>query len=103
MSVVVITKENFDTEVMQAAQPVIIDFWATWCGPCQMMGPVVEELADEIPDVKFCKVNVDEQPELAAKFGVMSIPTFIMIKDGKEVKKTMGAMPKSELAGYFGI
>ncbi len=103
MSVVVITKENFDAEVMQADKPVIIDFWAAWCGPCQMMGPVVEELADEIQDVKFGKINVDEQPELAAKFGVMSIPTFIMMKDGKEVKKTMGAMPKSELAAYFGI
>ena len=103
MSVVVITKENFDAEVMQADKPVIIDFWAAWCGPCQMMGPVVEELADEIQDVKFGKINVDEQPELAAKFGVMSIPTFIMMKDGEEVKKTMGAMPKSELAAYFGI
>lgn len=103
MSVVVITKENFDAEVIQADKPVIIDFWAAWCGPCQMMGPVVEELADEIQDVKFGKINVDEQPELAAKFGVMSIPTFIMMKDGKEVKKTMGAMPKSELAAYFGI
>ena len=103
MSVVVITKENFDAEVIQADKPVIIDFWAAWCGPCQMMGPVVEELADEIQDVKFGKINVDEQPELAAKFGVMSIPTFIMMKDGKEVKKTMGAMPKSDLAAYFGI
>lgn len=103
MSVLNVTKENFEAEVMKSDKPVLIDFWAAWCGPCQMMGPVIEELSGEVQDVKFAKINVDEQPELAAKFGVMSIPMFLMMQDGKEGKKTLGAMPKSQLADFFGI
>lgn len=103
MSVLNVTKENFEAEVMKSDKPVLIDFWAAWCGPCQMMGPVIEELSGEVQDVKFVKINVDEQPELAAQFGVMSIPMFLMMKDGKEVKKTLGAMPKNQLADFFGI
>lgn len=103
MSVLNVTKENFEAEVMKSDKPVLIDFWAAWCGPCQMMGPVIEELSGEVQDVKFAKINVDEQPELAAQFGVMSIPMFLMMKDGKEVKKTLGAMPKNQLADFFGI
>ena len=98
-----VTKENFDKEVMQAEGTVLIDFWAAWCGPCQMMGPVMEALAEKHTDLKVGKVNVDEEPELAAEFGVMSIPTFILMKDGKEVKKTMGAMPLNEIEQFFGI
>ena len=81
MSVLQITKNNFDTEVMNSEKPVLIDFWASWCGPCKMLSPVVDEIAEETTDVKVGKVNVDEQPELARQFGVMSIPTLVLIKD----------------------
>ena len=92
-----LTKENFAQEVLQSDRPVLVDFWATWCGPCRMMAPVVEELDAEHPEYKFGKVNVDEQPELAAKFGVMSIPTLIVMKDGKVVNQTAGARPKPQI------
>ena len=78
MSVLHLTKENFEQEVLQAKEPVLVDFWASWCGPCQMVGPVVEEVAGEVTDAKICKVNVDEQPELARQFRVMSIPTLMV-------------------------
>lgn len=86
MAVINITKDNFETEVIKSDKPVIIDFWAAWCGPCQMMGPVIEELSEEFTDIKFVKLNVDMEPELAAQFNVMSIPTFIRMENGKEVK-----------------
>ena len=93
-----ITDKNFKEEVLSSEQPVLIDFWATWCGPCQMMGPVIEQLAIEYEGkVKVGKVNVDEEPGLAQSFGVMSIPTFVLVKDGKVVEQKIGAMPKSEL------
>ena len=93
-----ITDKNFKEEVLSSEQPVLIDFWATWCGPCQMMGPVIEQLAIEYEGkVKVGKVNVDEEPGLAQTFGVMSIPTFVLVKDGKVVEQKIGAMPKSEL------
>lgn len=97
MSVVHLTKENFKEEVLEANVPVLVDFWATWCGPCQMVGPVVEELAGEVTDVKFCKVDVDDQPELAREYHVMSIPMFFVFKEGKVVKRDMGAKSKEEL------
>ncbi|MDY5577087.1 MAG: thioredoxin [Lachnospiraceae bacterium] len=103
MALLHITKQNFEEEVKKSDKPVLIDFWAAWCGPCQMMGPVMEALAEKHTDLKVGKVNVDEEPELAAEFGVMSIPTFILMKDGKEVKKTMGAMPLNEIEQFFGI
>lgn len=93
-----ITKENFENEVMKSNIPVLIDFWAPWCGPCRMMGPVIEQLADEYEGkAKVGKVNVDEEGELAQAFGVMSIPTVVLVKDGKVVKHAVGARPKAEL------
>ena len=78
MAVITITKENFEAEVLKSAQPVLLDFWAAWCGPCRMLSPIVDEVAEERTDVKVGKVNVDEQPDLAAEFGVMSIPTLLL-------------------------
>ena len=97
MAVVTITKENFEQEVLQSAKPVLLDFWASWCGPCRMLSPVVDEVAEERTDVKVGKVNVDEQPELAAQFGVMSIPTLVVIKNGKVVNQAVGARPKAQI------
>ena len=97
MAVVTITKENFAQEVLQSAKPVLLDFWASWCGPCRMLSPVVDEVAEERTDVKVGKVNVDEQPELASAFGVMSIPTLVVMKDGKVVNQSMGARPKKDI------
>ncbi|MGL6200337.1 MAG: thioredoxin [Lachnospiraceae bacterium] len=97
MSVLEITNNNFVNEVMNAEMPVLIDFWASWCGPCKMLSPVVDEIAEEAADVKVGKVNVSEQPELARQFGVMSIPTLVLIKDGKVVKKSVGVKPKAEI------
>ena len=102
MSVITLTSENFNQEVMGARVPVLIDFWATWCGPCKMMGPVVDQIAEEMgTSAKVCKINIDEQRDLAIKYNVMSIPTFVLMKDGKEVNRLVGAMPKEELAKLF--
>ncbi len=98
MSVKIITKENFDSEVIKSQKTVLLDFWATWCGPCQMLSPVVDSFADENPDISVCKVNVDEQPELAMAFGIESIPTLVVMKDGKAVKKSLGVIPKEKIA-----
>ena len=102
MAVMTVTKENFQEEVMQAGCPVLLDFWATWCGPCRMVGPVVEEISRERSDIKVCKVNVDEQPDLAAQFGVMSIPTLLVFKGGKLVNQAVGARPKSGVLALLG-
>ena len=90
MAVVTITLENFEAEVIKSDKPVLVDFWAPWCGPCRMLSPVVDEIAEEKTDIKVGKVNVDEQEELAVRFGIMSIPTLIVFKNGEVVKKTMG-------------
>ena len=97
MSVITITKENFEAEVLRSDKPVLLDFWATWCGPCRMVSPVVDEIAAERTDVKVGKVNVDEQPELAQQFGIMSIPTMMVFKGGEKVNQQVGAVPKEEI------
>ena len=95
MAVLTITTQNFASEVLNSDKPVLIDFWASWCGPCRMMSPVVDEIAETTPAVKVGKVNVDEQPDLAAQFGVQSIPTLIVFKNGQAVGQSLGAKPKA--------
>ena len=102
MAVVTITKENFEQEVLQSAKPVLLDFWASWCGPCRMLSPVVDEVAEERTDVKVGKVNVDEQPELAGQFGVMSISTLLVFEQGKLVRQAVGARPKASVLDLLG-
>ena len=98
MSVLTITKENFEDEVLKSEKPVLIDFWAEWCGPCKMLSPIVDQIAGEVTQTaKVGKVNVDEQPELASQFKVMSIPTLVMIKDGKPVATSVGVKPKDDI------
>ena len=97
MSVQQITKENFQQEVVQSQETVLLDFWADWCGPCRMVGPVLEEIAGERTDIKVGKVNVDEQRELAAAFQIMSIPTLVVMKGGKAVNQVVGARPKEQI------
>ncbi len=97
MPVLHITKENFRQEVLQSRKPVLLDFWANWCGPCRMVAPLVEEIAGELPDLKVGKVNVDEQQELAGAFQIMSIPTLVVVKDGRVVSQTVGVRPKQEI------
>ena len=94
MSETVVTKENFQTEVMESPRPVLIDFWAEWCGPCRMLAPTIAEIAEENPDIKVCKVNVDEQPELAQRYDVMSIPMLVIIKNGRIANESVGVQSK---------
>lgn len=103
MSVVTITKENFASEVLQSSKPVLLDFWATWCGPCRMLSPIVDQVAEERPDVKVGKVNVDEQPELAAQYGVMSIPTLLVLENGQVKESSVGARPKAAILAMLGM
>ena len=101
MAVVFLNKGNYESEVLGCDKPVLIDFYADWCGPCRMVGPIVEEIAEEHPEYKICKVNVDEEAELAAQFGVMSIPSLFVLKNGEVVKHTMGAQPKARILELF--
>ncbi|MBR2068064.1 MAG: thioredoxin [Solobacterium sp.] len=102
MAELTITNANFEEEVLKSDKPVLVDFWAEWCGPCRMVAPVVAEIAEENPDIKVGKVNVDDEPELAAKFGIMSIPSLLVFKDGQLVNQTVGLQPKENLLRLLG-
>lgn len=103
MSEMNITKNNFEQEVLHSDKPVLIDFWAPWCGPCRMLSPVISEIAEEYGDkVKVCKVNVDDEGELAASFNVMSIPTLVVVKDGKVTNSSIGVRPKAQIVKMMG-
>lgn len=92
-----ITKDNFEAEVLQSDKKVLLDFWAAWCGPCRMIAPIVEEIAEENEDIRVCKINVDEQAELASRFGIMSIPTLVVMEKGVELTRALGARPKDSI------
>lgn len=97
MAVLTITNDNFESEVLKSKKPVLVDFWAAWCGPCKMVSPVIDEIAEERDDILVGKINIDEQPELAQKYGVMSIPTMIVFKNGEVANKNVGAIPKENI------
>ena len=101
MSAINIDRSNFSQEVLQSDKPVLLDFWAAWCGPCRRVAPIIEEIASEREDIKVCKVNVDEQPELASQFRIMSIPTLMVVVDGKVVNEVRGAVPKHQILGMI--
>ena len=101
MSAINISKNNFQKEVINSDKKVLLDFWAPWCGPCRMVAPIVEEIADERPDIKVGKINVDEEAELASQFGIMSIPTLVVIEKGEIVNRAMGARPKEAILGML--
>lgn len=99
--VIELNAKNFEQEVLKSDKPVLVDFWASWCGPCKMVSPVVDALAEEHPEYKFCKVNVDDEEELAIKFGIMSIPSLFIFKNGEIANKSVGALPKDAILGLF--
>ncbi len=101
MAAIVLTNDNFEAEVLQSDKPVLVDFWATWCGPCQKQGPIVEQIAEERDDIKVCKLDVDEASDIAEKFSIMSIPTVIAFKDGEVLNKSVGLQSKEGLLALF--
>ena len=103
MSVLHLTKETFANEVLHTSLPVLIDFWAPWCGPCRMLAPTIRQIADERTDVTVCKLNVDEAQDIAARYGVMSIPTVVLFRDGKEAARSVGLLPKDRLLAALGL
>ena len=102
MAVIEVTESNFEQEVLKADKPVLADFWASWCGPCKMLSPLVHEIAAERDDIKVCSINVDDAPELAGAFQVSSIPTLIVFKNGEEVNRSVGVIPKSQILDLIG-
>lgn len=101
MSTFNIHKNNFQEEILNSEKPVLIDFWASWCGPCRMVSPIVEQIAEEYPQYKVAKVNIDEEPELASQFGIMSIPTLLVVKNGEITNKSVGARNKKQILDMF--
>ena len=97
MKAVHINKENFHNEVLNSEKPVLLDFFASWCGPCRMVGPILDEIAEEREDIKVCKVDIDEQPELASRYRIMSVPTLMVLKEGRIVEQSVGAKPKHQI------
>ena len=97
MKVLHVNKDNFHNEVLNSEKPVLLDFFASWCGPCRMVGPILDEIAEEREDIKVCKVDIDEQPELASRFRIMSVPTLMVLKDGNIVEQSVGAKPKHQI------
>ena len=97
MSAIKINKNNFNDEVLHSDRPVLLDFWASWCGPCRMVGPILDEIAQEREDIKVCKINIDEEPELANEYQIMSIPSLMVVVDGKIANRIVGAKPKSQI------
>mgnify|MGYP003316098506 FL=1 len=97
MKVLHVNKDNFHNEVLNSEKPVLLDFFASWCGPCRMVGPILDEIAEEREDIKVCKVDIDEQPELASRYRIMSVPTLMVLKDGNIVDQSIGAKPKHQI------
>ena len=103
MNTITITKDNFDAEVMSSEKTVLLDFWADWCGPCRMLSPTIDEIADERDDIKVGKVNVDNEPELARQFGILSIPTLVVIKNGEVINQSSGVRPKASVLALLEV
>jgi thioredoxin 1 len=101
MSAIKVTKQNFQSEVIESGKPVLVDFFATWCGPCKILGPILDEIAEEREDIKVCKINVDEEGELAQRFRVVSIPTLLVFENGEVKKQSVGALPKETILEWF--
>lgn len=103
MAITTLTSDNFEIEAVQSDKPVLIDFWASWCGPCKMLSPVIDEISEERDDIKVCKINVDDEGELTAKFGVMSIPTLILMENGEVKNTSVGFKPKKDVLAFISV